>query len=71
MDIHKVKIQVDNICWIFDDAYSVDMPAPELSFSKDGPLIFHFNLKTTIGPMIFREVQDGNVTRYEKLPQSR
>ena len=70
MDIHKVKIQIDDMYWIFDDAYSVEVPMPELTGSN-GPLIFHLTVKTFPMPTIFRKVQDGNVTKYEKLPQSR
>ena len=65
MDAHKVRIQIDDMYWIFDNAYSVDAPMPEL-YGHDGPLIFHLTVKTFPTPTMFREVKDGNVTKYEK-----
>ena len=61
----KVKIQIDDIYWIFDDALSADMY--EAMPNRPVPYNFQLKIDTLDLPIVYRKIQDGNVTEYEKL----
>ena len=63
----KVKIQIGNKTWIFDDTVKVEML--QATPPGDGCELYRFclNIETFQLPTVYAKIQDGNVTEYVKL----
>ena len=63
----KVKIQIGNRTWIFDDTVKVEMLQADPHGDGCAPYRFCLNVETFQLPTVYEKVQDGNVTEYIKL----
>lgn len=66
MDVENVKIEIGDVTFIFNDAIKVDMNQGDLPGAFD-PYVFDLRIKTIVKPLVYRKIQNGNVTEYEKL----
>jgi hypothetical protein len=63
----EVKIQIGNFYWIFQDPVKVKMLHADSSGGHCEPERFCLNIETIGNPLVFRKIQDGNITKYVKL----
>jgi len=63
----KVKIQIGNRTWIFDDTVKVEMIQVDLPGDGCAPYRFCLSVETVQLPTVYAKIQDGNVTEYVKL----
>lgn len=66
MDIKDAKIEIGNMTFIFNDAIRVEMLHGDLS-GAPVPYTFDLRIETCVMPLVYRKIQNGNVTEYEKL----
>lgn len=66
MDIKDAKIEIGDMTFIFNDAIKVEMLQGDLH-GAPAPHTFDLRIETLFRPLVYRKIQNGNVTEYEKL----
>jgi len=63
----KVKIEIGDTYWLFADTVKVEMLQADPNGGHGYPYKFCLNIETIPAPLVYKKIQDGNVTEYVRL----